>query len=53
MAGYPSNPLTKKLGIREDCRLHLINAPENYLDLLSPLPENVSISKKQGNEIDI
>jgi|SRR5271154_6616667 len=33
-AGYSGTPLIKKLGIREDMKVLLINAPENYFDLL-------------------
>jgi hypothetical protein len=33
-------PLVKKLGIKEDMRVKLINHPENYFDLLGePFPE--------------
>jgi hypothetical protein len=33
-AGYSGTPLIKKLGIKEDMKVLLINAPENYFDLL-------------------
>ena len=33
-AGYSGTPLLKKLGIKEDTRLLLRNAPENYFILL-------------------
>jgi hypothetical protein len=32
--GYSGTPLIKKLGIKEGVKLLLINAPENYFDLL-------------------
>jgi len=33
-AGYSGTPLIKKLGIKENMKLLLIAAPENYFDLL-------------------
>ena len=33
-AGYSGTPLIKKLGIKEEMKVLLINAPENYFDLL-------------------
>lgn len=33
-AGYSGTPLIKKLGIAENMKVLLINAPENYFDLL-------------------
>lgn len=41
-AGYSSTPLIKKLGIKEDSRLMIINEPVNYFDLLGTLPARVS-----------
>ena len=34
IAGYSEKPLIKKLGIAENMKVLLINAPENYFDLL-------------------
>lgn len=33
-SGYSGTPLLKKLGITNDMKVHVINAPENYFDLL-------------------
>ena len=41
MAGYSGTPLAKKLGFKEGCRVRIKNAPDDYLDLVSPRPENV------------
>jgi hypothetical protein len=38
MAGYSGTPLPKKLGIRENCRVILVNAPERFERKLEPLP---------------
>jgi hypothetical protein len=34
MAGYSGTPLLKKLGIKEEYKVKLINAPKNYMELL-------------------
>jgi len=34
MAGYSQTPLIKKLGIKENMKVQLINAPEAYMDFL-------------------
>ncbi|WP_295718582.1 DUF3052 family protein [Mucilaginibacter sp.] len=41
MAGYSGTPLAKKLGIKPGAKLMLINAPDNYLQLLIDLPADV------------
>lgn len=41
MAGYSPNPLLKKLGIKENFRIQVFNAPDSYWEDLGPLPENV------------
>ena len=42
-AGYSGTPLAKKLGIKPGYTLLLYGAPDNYLELCSPLPEGVEI----------
>ena len=44
-AGYSGTPLAKKLGIKEGFKIRLVNPPEYYFDLLTDLPENISITK--------
>ncbi|MCA9310878.1 MAG: hypothetical protein KDA21_06710 [Phycisphaerales bacterium] len=41
MAGYSGTPLVRKLGIREDHRVAIIDAPPGFTDLLGGLPEGV------------
>jgi hypothetical protein len=41
MSGYSGTPLAKKLGIRAGARLFVRAAPDNYPQLLAPLPEGV------------
>ena len=41
MSGYSGTPLIKKLGIKEGYQIKLVDPPENYLELLGDLPEDV------------
>lgn len=42
MAGYSETPLLKKLGIKQNDVLFLVNAPIEYEEWISPLPEGVA-----------
>ena len=53
MAGYSGTPLAKKLGIKEGSRMFLLNAPENYLDLVAPLPAGVQVAAQITSHTDI
>lgn len=53
MAGYSGTPLAKKLGIKPGCRLKVKGSPDNYEQLLSPLPDHVTISKSIRAEVDL
>ena len=44
-AGYSGKPLAKKLGIAEGARLFLVNAPDDYLELVAPLPAGVRFDR--------
>ncbi len=46
MAGYSRTPLLQKLGIKPDYKVIIQNEPANYFDLLSLIPERVSLLKK-------
>ena|ERR1700681_2810245 len=48
MAEYSGTALEKKLGIRENFRIRLINIPDNYFDLFSDLPQNIQIIEDTG-----
>jgi hypothetical protein len=43
MAGYSGTPLLKKLGLKPGHRMYTYCAPDNYFDMLSPLPDNVVV----------
>lgn len=52
-SGYSGTPLAKKLGVKEAAQVLLIGAPENYLQLLEPLPMGVQFAKCASAVIDI
>lgn len=52
-AGYSGTPLASKLGIKEGCRLFLSGAPENYFDLVAPLPVGVRLVSRADGQTDI
>ena len=43
-SGYSGTALEKKLGIKENFRIRLIHAPENYFDFFMEWPMNIEIS---------
>ena len=53
MAGYSSTPLAKKLGIKEQSRIAFVNAPENFLDYLGPLPDGIELVKRLTKPLDL
>jgi hypothetical protein len=46
MAGYSGTPLSQKLGIKAGQKIAAIGAPAGYRNLLSPLPEKVSLTSE-------
>ena len=52
-AGYSGTPLAKKLGIKAGFTVLTIDAPDNYRELLEPLPENARITTKPTKGIDL
>ncbi len=53
MPGYSGTPLAKKLGIKPGFRIRTKNAPDNYIELISPVPPNVQISNAIRSRIDL
>ncbi len=45
-AGYSGTPLARKLGIKEGCRVLLLDAPPELAGLLAPLPPGVVFDRK-------
>jgi len=48
MAGYSATPLVKKLGIKPNDKLKIVDEPEGYWDWVSPLPDGISTSGTKG-----
>ena len=53
MAGYSATPLTKKLGIREDSRVWLVNAPTGFRKTLAGLPKGVLFVDQSAKPLDL
>lgn len=53
MPGYSGTPLAKKLGIKESFCVKTKNAPEDYLEILEPIPNGVSFSTTQRKDVDV
>ena len=53
MAGYSGTPLPRKLGIKEDAAVLIINAPGNYRTLVTPLPAGVRFMARVSNATDL
>jgi CheY-like chemotaxis protein len=49
MAGYSGTPLPKKLGIRANCLVALVNAPEHFERKLGPLPPGAEIGENANS----
>lgn len=51
-AGYSSTPLAKKLGIKENFVVQVINAPGHYFSLFTDLPPvKISTSEKEPKDL--
>ena len=52
-AGYSGTPLAKKLGIKEGFLVLAINEPDNFEQLLEPLPSGVILFDAARAELDV
>lgn len=52
-AGYSKTPLIKKLGIKPGHRICIKNAPDQYLAMLDPLPEQVQSLSRLSKCLDV
>jgi len=52
-AGYSGTPLVKKLGMKKDYRVRVVNQPANYFQLLGELPAGLRVSKdtRRGKDL--
>ena len=51
--GYSGTPLGRKLGFKPGMRILLEGAPENYAELVAPLPDGVCIVGKSRRPVDL
>ncbi len=52
-AGYSGTPLAKKLGIKPESTLLVINEPDDFRELLAPIPEGVEFRSSLRGEADV
>jgi len=52
-AGYSGTPLAKKLGIKSGSTILAVDAPENYAELLAPLPDDAVIMPSPQPDTDV
>jgi hypothetical protein len=52
-AGYSGTPLAKKLGIKEGFTILTVNEPDNYRELVEPLPAGTSFAPKTAKDADL
>ncbi len=52
-AGYSGKPLAQKLGIKDGFKIAVINAPENYAQVLGGLPDNVITVQELEGPLDL
>jgi hypothetical protein len=53
VSGYSGTPLVKKLGIRAGARLFVRAAPQNYSELIAPLPAGVQTVSRMNATTDL
>lgn len=51
--GYSGTPLARKLGIREGCRLLVVNPPHDHAALLAPMPAGVTFESRLSARTDV
>jgi len=52
-AGYSGTPLPRKLGIEEDYRVALLNAPDGFDETLGPLPASVDLRRSARGKPEV
>jgi hypothetical protein len=52
-AGYSGTPLVRKLGIKPDAVVGLINAPRGFEEILGELPPGVNLRRSTRGRLDV
>jgi hypothetical protein len=50
---YSGTPLPKKLGIREGSSVFLVNAPDGFVGMLTPMPVGAALLTKIAKPLDV
>jgi hypothetical protein len=53
MAGYSGTPLPRKLGIKPDHRVLVLNSPEGFAETLGELPDGVVVRGSARGKADV
>jgi hypothetical protein len=53
MAGYSGTPLAKKLGLKAGSSLALVAAPDDYMGLIAPVPDDLRVNGRVSSTADI
>jgi hypothetical protein len=53
LAGYSGTALAKKLGIKEDAAVFVVDVPVDYAELVAPLPRGVTLAPRMSSTIDV
>ena len=53
MAGYSGTPLPRKLGIKPDHRVLVLNGPEGFAETLGELPDGVAVRGSARGRADV
>ena len=53
VSGYSGTPLAKKLGIKSNSVLRLVNEPDYYFNLFTDLPPDIKIVKNKNTKKDL
>src|ERR1700733_4973922 len=51
-AGYSPNPLFKKLGLKEGMTVKVVNAPDNFKDLIGDITDQLHFKKSATSDLD-
>jgi len=52
-SGYSGTPLARKLGIKSNFTMGLLNQPDHYFDLFTDMPPNIRIVKERKTKKDL
>lgn len=52
-AGYSSTPLYKKLGIKKDFKVKLLNPPVNYPELIGEIAGKITVENRAIKDLDL